>query len=75
VAIDGKFYGVWGGHNKIGRAGGYLTGDYSYDSQLGKEPKGTFEGVWGRFGQEGSGQLKGKFGPLGVSVPFEDQKF
>ena len=75
VAIDGKFYGVWGGHNRICRAGGYLTGDYSYDSQLDKEPRGTFEGVWGRFGQEGSGQLKGKFGPLGVSVPFEDQKF
>jgi hypothetical protein len=75
LAIDGKFYGVWGGHKKVCRAGGYLTGDYSYDSQLDKEPKGTFEGVWGRFGQEGSGQLKGKFGPLGVSVPFEDQEF
>jgi hypothetical protein len=75
LAIDGKFYGVWGGHKKVCRAGGYLTGDYSYDSQLDKDPKGMFEGVWGRFGQEGSGQLKGKFGPLGVSVPFEDQEF
>jgi len=75
LAIDGQFYGVWGGHKKICRAGGYLTGDYSCDSQLEKEPKGTFEGVWGRFGREDSGSLKGKFGSLGVSVPFEDQEF
>ncbi|MBN2099658.1 MAG: hypothetical protein JW753_08690 [Dehalococcoidia bacterium] len=75
LAIDGHFYGVWGSHKKICRAGGYLTGDYSYDSQLDKEPKGTFEGVWGRFGQEDSGLLKGKFGPLGVSEPFEGQGF
>ena len=75
LAIDGQFYGVWGGHKKGCHAGGYLTGDYSYNSQLEKEPKGTFEGVWGRFGQEDSGQLKGKFGPLGVSEPFEDQEF
>lgn len=75
LAIDGKFYGVWGGHKKVCRAGGYLTGGYSYDSQLDKDLEGTFEGVWGRFGQEGSGQLKGKFGPLGVSEPFEDQEF
>ena len=75
LAIDGNFYGVWGGHRNGCRAGGYLTGDYSYDSQLEKEPRGTFEGVWGRFGQEASGQLKGKFGPRGVSVPFEDQEF
>ena len=75
LAIEGKFYGVWGGHNKGCRAGGYLTGDYSYDSQLEKEPKGTFEGAWGRFGQEDSGLLKGKLGPLGVSEPFEDQEF
>jgi hypothetical protein len=74
-AIDGKVYGMWGGQQKVGNAGGYLTGDYSYDSQLEKEPKGTFEGTWGRFGQEHSGLLKGKFGPLGVSEPFEDQEF
>ena len=55
--------------------GGCLTGDYSYDSQLDKEPKGAFEGVWGCFGQGDSGQVKGKFGPLGVSKPFEDQDF
>lgn len=75
LAIDGQFYGVWSGHKNGCRAGGYLTGDYSYDSQLEKEPKGTFEGVWGRFGQENGGLLKGKFGPLGVSEPFEDQEF
>jgi hypothetical protein len=75
IAIDGKFYGMWGGQQKGCRAGGYLTGGYSYDSQLEKEPKGTFEGTWGRFGQEDSGQLKGKFGPLPVSQPFEDQEF
>ena len=44
-------------------------------SQLEKEPKGTFEGTWGRFGQEDYGQLKGKFGPMPVSQPFEDQEF
>ena len=59
---------MWGGQQKGCRAGGYLTGDYSYDSQLEKEPKGTFEGTWGRFGQEDSGQLKGKFSPAGVST-------
>jgi len=75
IAIDGKFYGMWGGQQKGCRAGGYLTGDYSYDSQLEKEPKGTFEGVWGRFGQEDNGQLKGKFGPVPVSRPLEDQEF
>jgi type II secretory pathway pseudopilin PulG len=75
VAIDGKFYGVWGGQKNGCRAGGYLTGDYSYDSQLEKEPKGTFEGVWGRFGQEDNGQLRGKFSPLPVPQPFEDQEF
>jgi len=74
LAIDGKFYGVWGGHKKVCRGGGYLAGDYSYYGQLEKEPKGTFEGVWGRFGQEDSGLLKGKFGSLGVSEPFEDQE-
>jgi hypothetical protein len=67
-AIDGKFYGMWGGQQKGCRAGGYLTGGYSYDGQLEKEPKGTFEGTWGRFGQEDSGQLKGKFSPAGVST-------
>jgi hypothetical protein len=75
LAIDGQFYGVWGGHKKVCRAGGHLTGGYSYDSELEKEPKGTFEGVWGRFGQEDSGLLKGKFGALGVSEPFEEQEF
>jgi hypothetical protein len=75
LAIAGKFYGVWGGQQKACHAGGYLTGDYSYDNQLEKEPKGTFEGVWGRFGQEDNGQLKGKFGSLPVSQPFEDQEF
>ena len=75
IAVDGKFYGMWGGHQKGCHAGGYLTGDYSCDSQLEKEPKGTFEGVWGRFGQEDNGQLKGKFGPLPMSQPFEDQEF
>jgi len=75
LAIDGKFYGMWSGQQKGCRSGGYLAGDYSYDSQLEKEPKGTFEGVWGRFGQEDNGQLKGKFGPTPVSQPFEDQEF
>ena len=75
LAIDGKFYGIWGGHKKGCGVGGYLNGDYSYDEQLEKEPKGTFEGVWGRFGQEDNGQLKGKFGPMPVSQPFEDQEF
>jgi hypothetical protein len=75
IAIDGKFYGMWGGQQKGWNSGGYLTGNYSYDSQLEKEPKGTFEGVWGCFGQEDKGQLKGKFGPMPVSQPFEDQEF
>jgi hypothetical protein len=75
LAVDGKFYGMWSGQQKGWCSGGYLAGDYSYDSQLEKEPKGTFEGVWGRFGQEDNGQLKGKFGPTPVSQPFEDQEF
>ncbi|OGO05203.1 MAG: hypothetical protein A2Y91_07385 [Chloroflexi bacterium RBG_13_54_8] len=62
LIIDGRFYGLWASHNNL--AGGYLKGVWA---------ENLFKGVWGHFGSSAEGRLWGRYGPLPVPSPVEEQ--
>jgi len=77
LAIDGQFYGVWWPQERAAMPGGYLTGDYSYDSQCGEGAQGPFRVACGRaaLDRKTAGSVEGQVRPAGCLGPFEDQEF
>ena len=62
LAMDGKFYGIWGGQNG---GHGYLSGDYANHE---------FDGDWGYLGHGDTGKIWGKYGPFEVNSVAVDEK-